>query len=407
LTSLPRVAFLTDTYHEVNGVALTSRQYAEFARRRGYPFLCAYGGDRDVREHRGSVTHVQLERGALSFHLDKGLRHDPLLWRYARELSGAIANFGADVIHITSPGDVGEMGLILAYQLKIPLVISWHTNFQEFGGRRLERMLHWVPGAARDPICRWSERRIMEAMIKFYSFGRVLFAPNDELVSMLEERTGLPTFLMKRGTDTEMFTPARRTVDDGVFRLGYVGRITPEKSVRFLADLEHALRGMGLRNFRFLVVGDGSERDWLKRNLKNAELPGVLLGEKLAEAYANMDLFIFPSKTDTFGNVVQEALASGVPCVVTNKGGPKFIIREGATGFSAASDAEFVERTAELMVSPELLASMSAAARAQACKASWDAVFDEVYAAYDYALDGMAVAAATDTATGREAYRTR
>lgn len=389
MTSLPRVAFLTDTYHEVNGVALTSRQLAEFARRRNYPFLCAYGGDKDLRERNGSVTHVQLQRGPLAFHLDKGLRHDPLLWRYARELSAAISNFGADLIHITSPGDVGEMGLVLAYQLKIPLVISWHTNFQEFGARRLERMLHWVPASIREPLCRLSERHILTAMIQFYSFGRVLFAPNDELVNMLEERTGLPTFPMKRGIDTALFTPARRTVNDGVFRLGYVGRITPEKSVRFLVDLEHALLGLGLRNFRFLVVGDGSERDWLRKNLRNADLPGVLLGEKLAEAYANMDLFVFPSKTDTFGNVIQEAMASGAPCVVTDKGGPKFIIKEGVTGFSAATDAEFVERTVELMTSRELHSSMSEAARAQARRASWDAVFDEVYAAYDYALHGL------------------
>lgn len=389
MTSLPRVAFLTDTYNEVNGVALTSRQFAAFARRRDYPFLCAYGGDKDVRERRGSVAHVQLQRGSLSFNLDKGLRHDPLLWRYARELSAAIAAFGADLIHITSPGDVGEMGLILAYQLKLPLVISWHTNFHEFGARRLDRWLHWLPPSLRSPLCELTERHIMAAMIRFYGFGRLLFAPNCELAGMLEERTGLPTFLMKRGVDTNLFTPARRTLHDGVFRLGYVGRITPEKSVRFLADLERALHQMGLRNFRFLVVGDGSERDWLRRNLKNADLPGVLRGESLAEAYANMDLFVFPSKSDTFGNVVQEALASGLPCVVTDKGGPKFVVCEGATGFSAASEAEFIQRTAELMVSPELLAAMGASARAQACRASWDSVFEDVYQAYDYALHGM------------------
>lgn len=382
----PRVAFLTDTYHEVNGVALTSRQLQDCARRRGYPFLCVYGGDRDKREQIGSVTHVQLKRGPLAFNLDKGLRHDPALWRYMRDLRDAIVAFKANIIHITSPGDVGEMGAVLAYQLKIPLAISWHTNFHEFGARRLDRMLSWLPLSVRGPICAASEHHILNAMIRFYKIGKTLFAPNDELVAMLEQRTGLPTFLMKRGIDAHLYSPAKRTRHDGIFRLGYVGRITPEKSVRFLVDLERALLGLGLRSFRFLVVGDGSERDWLARNLKSADLPGVLRGEALAEAYANMDLFCFPSKTDTFGNVILEAMASGAPCVVTNQGGPKFIIDEGVTGFAAASDAEFVRRVAEIMMSPDLHSVMSAAAREQACRASWDAVFDDVYAAYDAAV---------------------
>lgn len=386
MSSEPRVAFLTDTFHEVNGVALTSRQLQGFAERRNYPFLCVYGGDETRRYNQGSVRHLQLKRGPLAFHLDKGLRHDPVLWRYMRELSDEILQFRADLIHITSPGDVGEIGAVLAYRLKIPLVISWHTNFQEFGARRLERMLGWMPRPIWQAMGQLSERHIMTAMIKFYGLGRVLFAPNDELVAMLEQKTGKPTFLMKRGIDTELFQPSRRTADDGVFRLGYVGRITPEKNVALLVDLERALLSLGLRNFRFLIVGDGSERDWLKKHLIAADFMGVLRGEKLAEAYANMDAFVFPSKSDTFGNVVLEAMASGAPCVVTDLGGPKFIIEEGVSGYAAATDADFVRRVADLMVMPELHAGMSRAARRQACRASWDRVFEDVYEGYNFAL---------------------
>ncbi len=392
MNAVPRIAFLTDTYHEVNGVALTSRHLQEFARERNLPFLCVYGGEEMKTEQIGSVTHIQLKRGPLAFNLDKGLRHDPVLWRYMRELSDAITRFGADLIHITSPGDVGEMGVVLSYRLKIPLVMSWHTNFQEFGARRLERMLHWLPHGFRGALSRYTERHIMSAMIRFYGMGRVLFAPNDDLVAMLETRTGKPTFLMKRGIDTQLFTPSRRTANDGVFRLGYVGRITPEKNVRLLVDLERALLGLGLRNFRFLVIGDGSERDWLSRNLKFADLPGVLRGERLAAAYADMDLFVFPSKTDTFGNVVLEAMASGAPCIVTDQGGPRFIIEEGITGFAASNDAEFIRRAAELMTDPEQHQRMSQAARREACHASWDSVFEEVYAGYEYAMLGASQA---------------
>ena len=386
MNSPPRVAFLTDTFHEVNGVALTSRQFRDYAQRHQLPFLCVYGGEHTGTEQNGSVTELQLKRGPLAFHLDKGLRHDPALWRFMSQLTNAIRNFHADLIHITSPGDVGEMGALLAHQLKIPLVISWHTNFHEFGARRLDRLLHWIPEQMRDAICGASERHILSACLKFYSIGRVLFAPNEELVAMLAERTSRPAFLMKRGIDTNLYSPAKRTVGDGIFRIGYVGRITPEKNIRLLVELQKGLLARGHHDLQFLVVGDGSEREWLTRNLRGAELPGVLRGEALAEAYANMDLFVFPSKTDTFGNVVLEALASGTPALVTNQGGPKFIIEEGITGY-VASDAEaFITRASELIRDGEQRRRMCTAARQQAMKASWDAVFRQVYEGYQCAL---------------------
>jgi glycosyltransferase involved in cell wall biosynthesis len=176
---------------------------------------------------------------------------------------------------------------------------------------------------------------------------------------------------MTRGIDTQLFRPSKRRVHDRIFRLGFVGRITPEKSVRLFAKVEETLLASGLNNFRFLIVGDGSERGWLKRNLRHADLPGILRGEDLAAAFANMDLFLFPSRTDTFGNVVQEAMASGVPSIVTDAGGPKFIVREGISGCVAHSDEEFVERCVELMQDRERLSSMREAGLEQATHASW------------------------------------
>jgi glycosyltransferase involved in cell wall biosynthesis len=187
---------------------------------------------------------------------------------------------------------------------------------------------------------------------------------------------------MKRGIDTDLFAPAKRTLNDGVVRLGYVGRTTPEKNVRFLRHLEAGLRNAGVPPFRFLIVGDGSEREWLKQNLTAADIPGILRGEPLAEAYANMDVFTFPSRTDTFGNVVLEAFASGTPAVVTNAGGPKFIVREGVSGFVASEDCEFIDRTARLLRDTELRLRMGLAAREQAAGESWDTVFEQVYEGY-------------------------
>jgi glycosyltransferase involved in cell wall biosynthesis len=378
----PRVAFFTDTYQEINGVALTSRQLTAFAGRRNYPFLSIRGASDTARFDEGSLTHIELRRGPLAFELDHGLRHDPALWRLAGYLREMVEDFKPDIVHVVSPGDVSEIGVYIARKLDLPLAISWHTNLHEFGAMRLSKMLWWMGEQTRQGVVEASETQILNILIAFYRMGDVLYAPNDELVDMLRERTGRPVFLMKRGIDTELFTPARRAVNDGILRLGYVGRITPEKSVRFLRELELGLQAAGVPPFRFLVVGEGSEREWLQQNLTAADLPGIQRGEDLARHYANMDVFVFPSRTDTFGNVVLEAFASGVPAVVTDAGGPKFIVNHEVTGFVAHSAGEFVEHTARLLRDPALRKQMAEAARRQASGESWDAVFDKVYEGY-------------------------
>jgi len=379
---IPRVAFFTDTFDEINGVALTSRQFTAFGGRRAYPFLCVRGGSETRKTDDGSVTHVELYRGPLAFELDRGLRHDPALWRLAGYVEEAVEDFKPDIVHVVSPGDVSEIGVYVAKKLGVPLAISWHTNLHEFGAMRLSKMLAWMSEPMRKSVVDFSEANILNMVLAFYRMGDVLYAPNDELVEMLKERTGKPVYLMKRGIDTQLFCPARRTVDDGVLRLGYVGRITPEKSARFLKELEDGLQAAGVPPFRFLIVGDGSEKDWLQESLAGAELPGIQRGEELARSYANMDVFVFPSRTDTFGNVVLEAFASGVPAVVTDAGGPKFIVNRDVSGFVAHTNAEFVEYTARLLKDAELRGRMAQAARAQACGESWDTVFDKVYAGY-------------------------
>src|SRR6202044_3173897 len=159
--------------------------------------------------------------------------------------------------------------------------------------------------------------------------------------------------------------------------LGYVGRLSVEKNVALLAKVERELAAMGLGDaVRFLIVGHGSEEASLRRELKSAEFAGVLRGAELARAYADMDVLVFPSHTDTFGNVVLEALASGVPAVVTPDGGPKSLVRHGVTGF-VAEDAEFSNAIARIVGDAALHGHMRAAARHDALSASWDAVFEK------------------------------
>jgi phosphatidylinositol alpha 1,6-mannosyltransferase len=152
-------------------------------------------------------------------------------------------------------------------------------------------------------------------------------------------------------------------------------------------EIRKELEQIGTKNFRFVIVGHGGDEAWLREHLRGAEFTGVLRGEALATAYANMDLFVFPSHTDTFGNVVLEALASGVPAIVTPDGGPRTIIADSQTGRDGkigriVPDDRFASAIAELINDPGRLAQMRKAAREYALTASWDSVFEGIYAAY-------------------------
>ncbi len=278
-------------------------------------------------------------------------------------------------------------GAYFAWEMGVPLAASWHTNLHEYAAKRMA----WLTGRMAEgrgaAIEGGVETGALWTMSQFYKMARVLFAPNDELCRLLERTTGRPCFLMQRGVDTEWFSPLHRTreVSDRAVVLGYVGRLSVEKNVALLARVERELAGMGVGGVRFLIVGHGSEEALLRRDLKEAEFAGVLRGAALAQAYSNMDVLVFPSHTDTFGNVVLEALASGVPAVVTPDGGPKFIVRDGETGF-VTEDDHFAKAVAELVRDRLRLEAMRVKAREYALGCSWDAVFDRVYAGYETAL---------------------
>jgi phosphatidylinositol alpha 1,6-mannosyltransferase len=387
MSTPPRVALFCETFNEVNGVALTARQLVAFAKRRGHPFLAVLGGPRVAQFTEGSVTRLELPRGWASFAIERDLRYDLFFWRHLGEARRAVAQFRPDVIHVTSPGELGQLGAYLAHCLQIPLVASWHTNFHQFAARRLQKLLAFLPAKSLEDITSWAERAALGPLLRFYRIARVTLAPTQSQVRWLEEATGRPSFLMPRGVDCDQFNPRQRSVNDGVLRLGYVGRVTPEKRVRFLVDLERALVAAGYSKFSILVVGDGNERAWLERHLRHGVFTGVLRGQFLAEAYANMDLFVFPSRTDTYGNVVQEAAASGVPAIVTTYGGPQCLVVPGVTGFAAENDQEFVDRVLKLVADRARLRAMGAAARQNILAKSWDGALEMVYSAYRFCGD--------------------
>ena len=393
---VPRVAFFPDSFYEVNGVAHTARQFTAWAARTGKPFLCVRAGS-DTPGHamqghmqQGSLETLDLPRGFASFALDKDLRYDPLFVRHGAAILRTLRAFRPDIIHITGPSELGMIGAALARRLGVPLAASWHTNVHEYLARRSHWVLRAVPAAHRPGAASGIERATLRAAALFYKSARVLFAPNPALCRLLSEATCRPCMLMTRGIDAELFSPARRTApapqQSGVWTLGYVGRLSVEKNVALLPRVAQELRTRGFHNIRFLIVGQGVEEAALRMGLPNASFPGVLRGEALAEAYSNMDCFLFPSHTDTFGNVVLEALASGVPVIVTPDGGPAHIVRASAGAGLVAEEAAFASSIAALIENPEQHARMRAKARAYAAAVSWDAVFEGVYAGYEQVL---------------------
>jgi glycosyltransferase involved in cell wall biosynthesis len=384
----PRVAYFPDSFHEVNGVAHTSRHFEAFARRRNLPFLCVRAGDRaQAVVEDGYVWSLELPRGSLSFALEKDLRFDPAFLRHIPLIGEVLDRFKPDLIHITGPSEVGMLGAGLAYHNRLPLAASWHTNVHEYAARRSGWLLRMIPKRHTAATGQKIEDLSMAIAAKFYSMARVLFAPNPDLCALLERTAHRPCHLMPRGVDAEIFHPAkrRRRPENREFVLGFVGRLSVEKNIALLVKIEGELKLMGVTNFRFLIVGHGGDEAWLRERLPSAEFTGVLKGEPLSEAYANMDLFVFPSHTDTFGNVVLEALASGVPAIVTPDGGPATIVRDGVTG-RIVPDTEFTSAIAAIIADPAEHASMRQSARAYALTASWDSVFEGVYAAYQTIL---------------------
>jgi phosphatidylinositol alpha 1,6-mannosyltransferase len=384
-----RVAYFPDSFLEVDGVAMTSNKLVKFARERDLPLLCIHAGPRTETKQDGSITKFALKRSPLSIPLDHSLKYDPFFQRHLKKVRQAMIDFKPEVIHITGPNDVSIMGAWMAWKLDIALVGSWHTNIHEYAARRLRKSLWFVPKKVRWEFTKFIERQIRTGAKLYYTMPQVLLAPNQELVEMLQTGTPRPSKLMIRGVDTNVFSPEKRTIDDGVIRFGFVGRLRAEKNVRMLVDLEKKLLEAGCTGFRFLIVGEGDERKYLEANMKTADFTGFLEGEALSEAYANMDVFVFPSDTDAFGNVPQEAMASGAPALVSDKGGPKFFVKDGVNGFVASDLDGFAKYAKQLIDDRDLLARMKVTSREFAKTRTWESVFETVYEAYSEAKDRL------------------
>jgi hypothetical protein len=241
---VPRVAFLADSFHEVNGAAMTCRALAAFAGRRGYPFLSVRFARNQGAATEGAYQVQEFRRGPLSIGVDPDLRFDLTFYRLRERLDHCLRQFAPDVIHVMGPGELGILGALAAWRMGVPLVASWHTNIHEYAARRLP--------LASSGTRAWMEEFVLSRILRLYRAGAVLLAPSPELVNLLQQRAGKPARLMGRGVDSAAFSPQRRRRTDGTFVIGYVGRLMPEKGVRFFARLSATSKtGAHARRSRF------------------------------------------------------------------------------------------------------------------------------------------------------------
>lgn len=283
-----------------------------------------------------------------------------------------------DLVHLTTPGPIGLAALLAARRLGLPLVGSFHTDLAAYA-----TMLSGHPGlgAVMREYMRW-----------LYGHCVRILAPSQHTRQLLIEAKSNPERIgvWARGVDTVLFDPAKRSmalreawqVSERRPALLYVGRVSREKGLLQLPALSARLRALGV-DHRCVIAGDGPLRPELRELMPEAEFTGALSRDAVAEAFASADCFVFPSATDTAGNVVLEAQASGLPVVVSGSGGPRENMVAGQTGTVCHHDDPnlWADATASALAQPAR-ARMSRSAREYALTRTWERAMQPLFDAY-------------------------
>ena len=318
------VALVTETFPpEINGVAMTLGRLAAGQSARGHRL-------RIVRPRQHGERTGLLPSGHL---LTRGLpipRYPELrfgmpcagnLWHVWREQR-------PDVVHIATEGPLGFSALAAARRLNLPVISSFHTNFHSYSR-------HYGIG--------WLQSGIEVYLRWFHNRTATTLVPTTRLAEQLGQRGLRNAQVLSRGVDTQLFSPERRsrqlrsqwgvTADEPVCIV--VGRLAPEKNLRLAFNAFNAIQNEHPRS-HMVCVGDGPLAHTLKRAYPDTIFAGTRTGEDLATHYASADLFLFPSLTETYGNVVIEALASGLPVIAYDHAAASDLICDGSNGHLAA-----------------------------------------------------------------------
>lgn len=383
-----RVSIVTETYPpEVNGVARTLACLVEGLRERNHE-IQLIRPNQSKAEPRGEqasddvLFHEVLMRGLpipRYPHLRMGLTSK-------KTLVSLWARRRPDVVHIATEGPMGWSALQAAVQLKLPVCSDFRTNFHAYSK-------HYGMG--------WLHKPIMAYLRKFHNLTACTMTPDEGLRQELSDYGFRNVEVVSRGVDTRLFDPARRSpalrqswgvAPDDLVVL-HVGRLAPEKNLGTLTMAFEALRRVQPRA-RLVLVGDGPSRKELQARCPDAVFAGMRHGEDLAAHYASGDLFVFPSVTETFGNVTLEALASGLPVLAYDYAAASQLVQSGRQGALApfGNMSEFVRLAAQLAADPAGLREMGLQAREAACQASWERIISRIEGLYHALTEGRPLA---------------
>jgi glycosyltransferase involved in cell wall biosynthesis len=356
------VALIADAIGGVHGVTHTIERIRELGVP-GYE-VEVIGTDRNVDRRLAAVAEVEIPFYA---GLEIGVPSLPAMVE-------ALAEGRFDAVHLTAPGPAGVTAALIARIMELPVLGSWHTELGAYAGLR--------SSSAE------LELGMDMALSVFYrQCGRVLSpspASDESLLRLGVERDSIGRW--GRGVDTSRFDPVLRDADSypGEIKVLYVGRLTREKGVDLLADSFIRAQEADSR-LHLLLAGGGPEEQMLRDRLGDrATFLGWLEGEDLARAYASADVFLFCSRTDTFGQVLVEAGASGLPCVAVDAGGPASIVVDGETGRLCEPDAGLLAAAIrQLADSPAWRAKLGRQGLAAARARTWEAAMRQLAEGYD------------------------
>lgn len=376
---LLRVAVVTETYPpEVNGVATTVARIVSGLIQKGHHVEV-------VRPRQGLGDHPAPAQQGFSEVLTRGLpipRYPELKmglparrllqkrWRMERP----------DVVHLATEGPLGWSALKAALSMGIPVVSEFRTNFHAYSR-------HYGVGFLQGAILGYLRR--------FHNQTACTMVPTTELAGTLESSRFERLQVVGRGVDTGLFHPDRRcrqlraswNADDETLVVLGVGRLAPEKNLGLLCDA-FAQMSATAPNARLVLVGDGPSREWVRARCPEAILTGRKSGEDLARHFASADVLLFPSLTETFGNVTIEAMASGLAVVAFDYGAAGEVIRSGQTGWLAryADAGAYVQLAAAVASDPLGRRSVGPRARSRACQLGWGGIVEQVIRHYIEAI---------------------
>ena len=361
-----RIALVTETYPpEVNGVALTVARIADGLRRRGHQLQLVR--PRQAGDGAGTAGEL-LVRGApipCYPHLRLGLPA-------AHRLRDAWSRWRPELVHIATEGPLGASALRVARELELAVTSDFRTNFQAYSAHY---RLGWLRGA------------ILAYLRRFHNRAGCTMVPTEALRAELQAAGFERTLVVARGVDTQLFDPARRSeglrrqwgAEDGARVVLYVGRLAAEKNLDALLQAFAAMRQIDAR-LRLALVGDGPLRDTLRQRCPEAAFAGQRSGADLAAHYASADLFLFPSLTETFGNVTPEAMASGLPVLAFDHAAAGQLIEHGHSGWLApyGDAAAFVHLAQALVRDPVAARRAGQEARRSALELGWDGIVRQI-----------------------------